>query len=217
MTTVPGRSEGVSFVVASLVLSVIVGWMPLLWLLRDQVRLYCDFSDEGESYPGTWFCSDGIGYIIPVASTFVVWTLIAGVAIVAMSGWVVSVLRPRLLAAVALAPLGYLVWVTADAIPERLPAGFSSELWTKPMLAATVLFAGFAVVVLCLIARPGPVRRTLPIRVLYLAGAVLLLASAVAQPGVLTAVLMAAGLLAASFALEREHARSLVAAVYRPE
>jgi hypothetical protein len=223
MTTVPGRNEGVVFVVCSLVLSVIVGWMPLLWLLRDQVHLYCFFSDGGESYPGSWFCSDGIAYIIPIASTFVVWTLIAGVAIMAMSGWVASALRPRLLAAVALTPLAYLVWITADAIPERLPPEYAGEVWTKAMLGASVLFAVFALVVLCLIVRPdlrvrrASIGRIGPTRVFYLAGGALLLGAAVAQPGGLSAMLMAAGVLAASFMLELGHARSLATAVYRPE
>jgi hypothetical protein len=217
MTTVAGRLEGVLLVIGSLVLSVLAGWAPLIWLLRDQVHLYCEFLATGEAYPGTWVCSDGIGYIIPVASTFVVWTLIAGVAIVMTSGWVASALRPRLLAAAALVPPAYLVWITADAIPERLPTEFSGELWAKPMLATTVLFAALAAVVLCLIARPGPLKQGRPIRLLYLGGWALLLAAAIAQPGGLSAVLLSAGLLAASFMLELGHTRSLAPAAYRPE
>lgn len=130
MTTVPGRLEGVLLVVGSLVLAVLAGWAPLLWLL------------------------------------------IAGLATIAMSGWVVPVLRSRLLAAAAVPPLAYLVWITADASP---------------------------------------------VRALCLAGGALLLGAAIAQPGGLSAVLLAAGLLAASFMLKLGHARSMAAEAYRPE
>ena len=104
MTLVPGRRLGALIVGAALIVSIVVGGVPLLAFRRDSVHLYCDYSDVGESAPGTYFCADGIGYIVPLVTTFFIWMLVSTAGIVAMSGWVPAALRPRLIGVIALAP-----------------------------------------------------------------------------------------------------------------
>lgn len=198
MTTVPGRGQAVPVVGLALGLSLIVGGVPLLAFLRDDVHLYCDYSDVGESAPGTYFCADGIGYIVPLVTTFVIWTLISAVAIVAMSAWMPAALRPRVVGVVALAPITYLSWIAAGAV-GRLGAAQSRDLWSAPMLGVTIVLAAFVVVVLALIV----VRRSRPRLVLYVAGGGLLIAASIVQPGMLAAILLAMGLFGASLSLER--------------
>ena len=198
MTTVPGRSLGAPLIGAALVLSVIVGGVPLLAFLRDGVHLYCDYSDVGESAPGTYFCADGIGYIMPLVTTFFIWMLVGAAGIVAMSGWVPAALRPRLVGVIALAPIAYLSWIAAGAA-GRLSTAQSRDFWAAPMLGVTVVLAAFAVVVLALLATRGARPRI----VLYIAGGALMLAAVVTQPGMLSALIMSTGLFAASFALDR--------------
>jgi hypothetical protein len=199
VTTVPGRGLGASIVSAALVLSVVVGGLPLVGFLRDGIHLYCDYSDVGESAPGSFFCADGIGYIIPVVTTFFVWTLVSAAGIVAMSGWIPPALRPRLLGILALAPIGYLSWIAAGATGRLRATAQPRDFWAEPMLAATVFFALFAAVVLALLAVPRSSARI----ALYVAGSALLLAALVAQPGMVSAVIVSAGVFGASFVLDR--------------
>lgn len=201
MTHVPGRWPSALIVGAALVLSIVVGGVPLLVFLRDGVHLYCEYSDVGESAPGTYFCADGIGYIVPLVTIFFIWTLVSAAAVVAMSGWVPSALRPRLLGVLALAPLAYLSWIAAGAAGSagRTGTAQSRDLWTAPMLGVTIVLAAFAVVVLGLLVARG----ARPRLVLYIAGGALLLAALVAQPGMLAAILLAMGLFGASLILER--------------
>jgi len=198
LTHVPGRWPSALIVGAALVLSIVVGGVPLLAFLRDGVHLYCEYSDVGESAPGTYFCADGIGYIVPLVTTFFIWTLVCATAIVAMSAWVPAALRPRLLGVFALAPLAYLSWIAAGAA-GRTSTAQSRDLWTAPMLGVTIVLATFAMVVLALLV----VRGARPRLVLYIAGGALLLAALVAQPGMLAAILLAMGLFGASLILER--------------
>ena len=67
------------------------------------------------------------------------------------------------------------------------------------MLGVTIVLAAFAVIVLALLVARG----ARPRLVLYVAGGALMLAALVAQPGMLSALIMSTGLFAASFALDR--------------
>jgi hypothetical protein len=199
MATVPGRGAAALVVATALVLAVVVGGLTLVMFFRDEVHLYCDYSDVGESAPGTFFCADGLGYIIPVATTFAVWALACGVAVVAMSAWIPSAVRPRLLGLVSLAPIAHLSGIAAEATGRLQSSVQPRDFWTGPILTAAALLAAFAVVVLALLA----VRQTRTRAVLYLAGGVLLLAALIAQPGMVSAVTVTSGVLGASLILDR--------------
>ena len=205
MTRVPGRAWAAPVVCVALVLSVIVGALPLVSFLRDGVHLYCEFSDAGESAPGTFMCADGIGYIVPVATAILVWTLVSALAIVAMSAWIPSALRPRLVSLLALAPMAYISVIAVQSIDRLRVTGQPRDFWSAPMLVVTILMGAFAAVVLVLFAVRGPRPRL----VLYIAGGVLMVAALVVQPGMLAATFLALGLFGASFVLDR--------AAYRPE
>jgi hypothetical protein len=199
VTAVPGRGLAAPVVGAALILSIAAGALSLVPFLRDGVHLYCFYSDVGESAPGSFGCADGIGYIVPVATIYVVWTLVCALAIAAMSRWVPSALRPRLVSILALAPLVYLSVLAADATSRLHPTVQPRDFWAERMLTATVLLSGFAAVVLALLVVRGARRRP----VLYIAGGVLMLAAFVAQPGMVAAEILATGLFGASFALDR--------------
>jgi hypothetical protein len=205
MTTVPGRGLAVPVVAAALVLSVVVGGLTLVMFLRDVVHFQCDYSDVGESAPGSFFCSDGNGYILPVIDIFFVWTVVYGVAVVAMSAGVPPAVRPRLLGLVSLAPMAYLSKIAAEATSRLRSTVQPHDFWTGPMLAATVLLAAFAVVALALLAVPRGSART----VLYIAGGTLLLVGIVAQPGMVSAAIVSSGVFGASFILDRARFESV--------
>ncbi|KJC63594.1 hypothetical protein [Agreia bicolorata] len=199
MTPVPGRAWAASSVCVSLVLSVILGGLPLVSFLRDGVHLYCEYSDVGEAAPGSFFCADGIGYIVPVATIILVWALVSALAIVAMSAWIPPALRPRLVSLLSLGPAVYLSILAADATGRLRATVQPRDFWSGPMLAVTVLLSGFAAVVLVLLVVRGSRSRL----VLYVVGGVLLLAALAAQPGMLAATLLTMGLFGASLILDR--------------
>ncbi|SKA81396.1 hypothetical protein SAMN06295879_0321 [Agreia bicolorata] len=199
MTPVPGRAWAASSVCVSLVLSVILGGLPLVSFLRDGVHLYCEYSDVGESAPGSFFCADGIGYIVPVATIILVWALVSALGIVAMSAWIPPALRPRLVSLLSLGPAVYLSVLAADATGRLRATVQPRDFWSGPMLAVTVLLSGFAAVVLVLLVVRGARSRL----VLYVVGGVLLLAALAAQPGMLAATLLTMGLFGASLILDR--------------
>lgn len=177
-------------------------------LLRDELRFGCAWAAAGEG--AGWSCGDGIGYVLPVAG-------LAGMALlVAAAGATLAARqRPRssdpvLLAALAVVPLAWAgVWTLASV--TVLARAFPPDLdpvavWARLVLPALVIALLGVAVVVGAGSFPSPwsaVGRVL--------GAVLVLVACVLQPGLLVAILPAAGL-----AVAAATRRGFVRAVVRP-
>lgn len=165
-------------------------------MLREQLHYGCSYGTMGEA-AGAWMCADGIGYIFPGI------TLLFGAFLSLLTGLLVvlgaareSITR-RTLTMLAFAPLLWaLGWLSSVTLPrtDPLPHG---ETWLNIWLINLGISALLAVIGMTLAAFT-PTNPGRPNRLLWIAGAVFLLAATFVQPGLALATVTAGLLLAAA-------------------
>ncbi|MGX1934273.1 hypothetical protein [Microbacterium resistens] len=166
-------------------------------MLREELHLLCSFERMGDE-PGSWYCADGIGYILPglVVAAVVGLPVLAGLLLV------LTLTRRRTTALRLLAPLPVLAvtGLTAAMTVSRtdaLPHGttWPGVWWSAVGLAAAIAVGG--VLLAAMTVRPMAAGTALTLRI---AAGVGLLISVVVQVGLLAAVAASALLLVAAAA-----------------
>lgn len=201
-----GIAAPIWLLITSCVVAVFIGSGLLLNLLRETLHYGCSFIRMGASEPGEFSCADGISYIAPgvfiLGLSFVVIAFAIAVLVSARVQFAGGAGPARVLAGLALFPLALISWAAWFATQYRpQDAEPDAEYWAPAMLLASVLLACAAVfmVVLCV----WPLRATRVRAVAFIGACAALLAATIAQPGVLIATIISAGLLAASLTVER--------------
>ncbi len=199
----PGRlriAGPIWLLVTSFIVAVFVGSGFLLNLLREQLHYQCSFLRMGASDPGGFSCADGISYIAPgvlILGLLLVLTAFAIAVLASVRRYAHGTRTARVLAGLALLPLGLITWAAWFVTHERpLDAEPDADYWTPAMLAATVLLGCAAVLMIVLCAVPA--RWVLMRRIAWVGACAVLFAATVVQPGVFVATIVSAGLLGAA-------------------
>ena len=137
--------------------------LAAITFLRERMHLYCGFARVGADDPGSWYCSDGIGYILPgIITGFWVGVLLLAVALATAILLPRPLLASRVLAVVGIAGLGFTVATSLVADSGRSPTDDAPpDTWTSVMTVPSVLFAVATVaLVMVAISREGRARAT---------------------------------------------------------
>ncbi|TFD49617.1 hypothetical protein E3T55_11105 [Cryobacterium frigoriphilum] len=155
----------------------------------------------GSDDPGSFYCADGISYIGVGIGTYGVYGVILLIALgVATAGPKPSRLQPRLMAGISILPIAMFSWSTWFATSARpIDQAPGVNYWVEPLLAVTAVLATAVVAVLAAGLLSRPRYRTAGYRVAM----ALFVAAVLIQPGSLSAVAVAVGILAAASSLER--------------
>lgn len=162
-------------------------------MLREQLHFACTYGTQGEA-AGSWWCADGIGYLLP------------GVGLVAFAGLpvlialVVAIFAPRARTAftvLAFVPMALLAAVLCGFTAFRtdaLPAGetWPGIWWASAGIAGLLALLGTVALVL-----PLPRIPHIPRIAAIVAGVGLLLAALILQPGLACAIIATGANLAA--------------------
>jgi hypothetical protein len=196
------RGRAILSLSVGFVVSVFVGSSFLLSLVRDELHFQCSVMRMGSDDPGSFYCADGISYIGVGVGTFGVYGVILLVALgVASAGRTTAgTLRSRLMAGISILPIAMFSWSTWYATSVRSSDQAPGvNYWVQSLLPVTVVLVSAVLVILAagLISRPG-------VRTAGFGVAMALFVAAVfIQPGSLSAVAVALGILAAAMFLER--------------
>ena len=185
------------------VVSVFVGSGFLLNLVREDLHFQCGFQQMGSEDPGSFYCADGISYIGVGVGTYGVYAVILLIAFgIALAGSKTSGMQSRLMAGVSILPIAMFSWSTWYATNARpFDQAPGVNYWVQPLLPVTAVLVAAVIVIVILAAGPNsrPRVRATGFRVAM----ALLVAAALIQPGSLSAVAVALGILAAAVSLER--------------
>ncbi|TFC02732.1 hypothetical protein [Cryobacterium sp. MDB2-33-2] len=197
------------------VVSVFVGSGFLLSLVRDELHFQCSFLRMGSDDPGSFYCADGISYIGVGVGTFGVYgvILLFALGIASAGRTTAGMLQSRLMAGISILPIAMFSWSTWYATSARSSDQAPGvNYWVQPLLPVTVVLVTAVIVVLAavLFSRPGV--RTAGFRVAM----ALLVAAVFIQPGSLSAVAVALGILAAAMFLERRVPKEIESPGSRP-
>lgn len=183
------------------VVSVFVGSGFLLNLVREDLHFQCGFQQMGSEDPGSFYCADGISYIGVGVGTYGVYAVILLIAFgIALAGSKTSGMQSRLMAGVSILPIAMFSWSTWYATNARtFDQAPGINYWVQPLFPVTAVLVAAVIFILAagLISRPR-VRATG-----FRVAMALLVAAALIQPGSLSAVAVALGILAAAVSLER--------------
>lgn len=174
----------------------------LIYLFRDKLHYQCSFLTMGESDPGSFSCTDGIGYLM-------VGIAVHGVSVLLMLAFALIVFGPETpkaqvrsvrVTGLAVVPVAFLIASTVYTVIQRpADARQDANYWVEPMLSVTIVLC----LAIALIVTASMTHRR-PLRVLATGGAVLVLVgAAVVQTGTLPSVAMSLGILAAGMLLWR--------------
>ncbi|TFC27545.1 hypothetical protein E3O55_12015 [Cryobacterium sp. MDB1-18-2] len=197
------------------VVSVFVGSGFLLSLVRDELHFQCSFLRMGSDDPGSFYCADGISYIGVGVGTFGVYgvILLFALGIASAGRTTAGMLQSRLMAGISILPIAMFSWSTWYATSARSSDQAPGvNYWVQPLLPVTVVLVTAVIVILAavLFSRPGV--RTAGFRVAM----ALLVAAVFIQPGSLSAVAVALGILAAAMFLERRAPKKIESPRSRP-
>lgn len=154
--------------------------MAMVTFLRERMHLYCSFGRMGSDDPGSYYCADGIGYILPgLVLWFGVGTLLLATAIATA----VLAARPlpavRAMTIIGVAGLVFTVAVSLLADSGRHPASdIPADTWATVMAVPSVVF-GLACAALVV---AGASRSRTPTRVALWVGFALILTATLVEP-----------------------------------
>jgi len=188
-------SLGVGFVA-----SVFAGSGFLLRLVREDLHFQCSFHQMGSDDPGSFYCADGISYIGVGVATYGVYGLILLIALgVALADLRSSGIRSRLMAGISILPIVMFSWSTWYATSARpVDQAPGANYWVPFLLPVTAVFVTAVIVILAAGLVSLPWLRTAGFRLAM----ALLVAAVLVQPGSLSAVAVALGILTAAVCLE---------------
>ena len=196
------RGSAILSLSVGFVVSVFLGGGFLLTFVRDELHFQCSFLRMGSDDPGSFYCADGISYIGVGVGTYGVYGVILLVAlgIASVGRTTAGMLRSRLMAGISILPIAMFSWSTWYATSARsTDQAPGANYWVQPLLPVTVVLVTAVVAILTagLISRPRV--RTAG----FLVAMALFVAAVFIQPGSLSAVAVAVGILAAAMALGR--------------
>ena len=194
------RGSAILSLSVGFVASVLTGSGFLLSLVREDLHFQCSFLQMGSDDPGSFYCADGISYIGVGVATYGVYGLILLIALrITMADLKSSGMQSRLMAGISILPIAMFSWSTWYATSARpVDQAPGANYWVQSLLPVTAVLVTAVIVTLAagLISRPR--LRTAGFRVAM----ALLVAAVLIQPGSLSAVAVALGILTAAACLE---------------